>query len=82
MNKQLIFKAVLLVAVLAAVVLSLLSYLEVRRMEARFSLRYETILKIEETKSHKDTLMWRYLDKWMEDGYISGHNRHELNKSK
>ena len=82
MNKQRIFKATLLVAVLAAFVLSLLSYVEVRRMEARFTLRDETILKIEETKHHKDTLMWRYLDKWMEEGYISGHNRHELQKSK
>jgi len=81
MNKHRLYKIALLVAVLASLVMSLLSYLEVRRMEARFSLRDETILKIEETKANKDTLMWRYLDKWMQDGYISGHNRHEL-KSK
>ena len=82
MNKQRIYKVALLVAVLTAVVLSLLSYVEVRRMEARFSLRDETILKLEESKAHKDTLMWNYLNKWMEEGYISGHNRHKLEKSK
>ena len=82
MNKQRIFKATLLVSVLAAFVLSLLSYIEVRRIEVRFTLRDETILKIEESKAHKDTLMWNYLNKWMEEGYISGHNRHELKKSK
>ena len=39
MNKQRIFKATLLVSVLAAFVLSLLSYIEVRRIEVRFTLR-------------------------------------------
>ena len=82
MNKQHIFKATLLVAVLATFMLSLLSYIEVRRMEARFTLRDETILKIEESKANKDTLMWNYLNKWMEEGYISGHNRHEMQKPK
>ena len=82
MNKQRIFKATLIVAVLAAFVLSLLSYIEVRLMEARFTLRDETILKIEESKAHKDTLMWNYINKWMEEGYISGHNRHDLEKMK
>lgn len=82
MNKQRTFKATLLVAVLAAFILSLLSYIEVRRMETRFTIRDETILKIEESKAHKDTLMWNYLNKWMEEGYISGHNRHKLEKSK
>ena len=82
MNKQRIFKATLLVAVLSAFVLSLLSYIEVRSMESQFTIRDETILKIEESKTHKDTLMWNYLNKWMEEGYISGHNRHELQKSK
>lgn len=82
MNKQRIYKIALLVAILAAFVLSLITFLEVRRMESRFTLRDETILKLDESKAHKDTLMWNYLNKWMEEGYISGYNRHELEKMK
>ena len=75
MNKQRIFKAALLMAVLAAVVLSLLSYLSMRRMETRFGLRDETILKIEQGKQYKDSLTFHYIDKWMQEGYISGKNK-------
>ena len=75
MNKQRIFKATLLVAVLAAFVLSLLSYVEVRSMEARFYLRDETILKLEQGKQYKDSLTFHHIDTWMRKGYISGKNK-------
>ena len=62
-------------AVIAAFVLSLLFYVEVRRMESRFTIRDETILKLEQSKQYKDSLTFHYIDTWMREGYISGKNK-------
>jgi len=71
-----------LVLMIILIVTTIVTCSHMANIDAKLQIRDRHVQMIEESKERQQQLTWKYLNMWMEEGYISGHNRHEFEKMK